>query len=100
MRYSHLAPAHKAAAVAKLTAALTTPAAAVPVAAVGADDRAVARTVSGTQAAPDPARFRHVFSGRQTPAKQKYLETQRHGEWRRGELNPRPKVIHRKPLHA
>lgn len=28
------------------------------------------------------------------------LENKRDGKWRRGELNPRPKVIRRKPLHA
>jgi len=100
MRYSHLAPAHKAAAVEKLAAALMTKAPVMALAAASADDLATVRTESGAKSAPDPARFRHVFSGRQTPAKQKYLANQRDGEWRRGELNPRPKVIHRKSLHA
>jgi hypothetical protein len=37
--------------------------------------------------AADPARFRHAPSGRQTPAKRKYVEGRRVGEWRRGESN-------------
>jgi len=100
MRYSHLAPAHKAAAVAKLAAALQAPAVPEPAAAVGGEGMTPVGNGSRPKTAPDPARFRHVFSGRQTPAKQEYLKNQRDGEWRRGELNPRPKVIHRKPLHA
>lgn len=85
MRYSHLAPAHKAAAVAKLAAALTTPREepARVVAAGAASGTADAR--SDAKSAPDPARFRHVFSGRQTPAKQKYLENQRDGKWTRSQ---------------
>ena len=35
----------------------------------------------------DPARFRHAPSGRQTPAKRKYVERRRLGEWRLGESN-------------
>ncbi len=98
MRYSHLAPAHKAAAVEKLGAALQAPAPAVPVGIAAA---------AGSAAAPHDAvsaanleRFRTVFSGRQTPAKREYLESQRLKRWRRGESNPRPKVIHRESLHA
>jgi hypothetical protein len=78
-RYAHLSPAHQAAAVAKLTAALTpTPEAA----------RAVAGVRSGP---PAPAKLTRL-SGRQTPAKRKYVEGRRLGEWRRGESNPRPKA--------
>ena len=73
MRYAHLAPSHVAAAVEKLDAALAPPEAA----------RAVA-------AAPKLTRFEHAASGQQTPAKRKYVEARRLGEWRRGESNPRP----------
>ncbi len=100
IRYSHLAPAHKAAAVAKLAAALTVCPEATPRVATAGAVTTVSETPARPETASDPAHFRHVFSGRQTPAKQKYLENQRDGKWRRGELNPRPKVIHRKPLHA
>ena len=85
MRYAHLSPAHKAAAVAKLTAALTAVAAEEPTV-------AVANAELPAPVPANPARFRHAPSGRQTPAKRKYLEDQRLEEWRRGESNPRPKV--------
>jgi hypothetical protein len=70
MRYSHLAPAHKAAAVEKLGAALEAPAPELPV--------GIAATAGGAAAPHDAVssasleRFRNVFSGRQTPAKREY----------------------------
>jgi hypothetical protein len=76
-RYAHLSPAaHKAAAVAKLGAALTAPA--EPVRAV---------VTAGSRPGSDAllTRFEHAPSGRQTPAKRKYVEGRRLGEWRRGE---------------
>jgi integrase len=89
MRYAHLSPTHKAAAVAKLEAALAPPAAEAAAAAGGAAD--------GPRSVEDPERFRPVPSGRQTPAKRKYVADQRLREWRRGESNPRPKA-HPRPL--
>jgi integrase len=79
MRYSHLAPAHKAAAVEKLGAALT-PSTIEPPMTIAA---------TGTDVTPDAnlERFRNVFSGRQTPAKREYLANQRVKRWRRGESN-------------
>jgi hypothetical protein len=80
LRYSHLAPAHKAAAVSRLTDALAHETIVEPVTAA-----------AGAPAPPpaaDPARFEHAPSGRQTPAKRKYVEGRRLGKWRRGESNP------------
>jgi integrase len=74
VRYAHLSPAHKVAAVAKLSAAL----AAVPVAAPA---QAAVNAPEASRAPADPARFRHAVSGRQTPAKRKYLEDRRLGKW-------------------
>src|SRR5262249_53611028 len=48
--------------------------------------------VTPAQTAPELTRFEHAPSGRQTPAKRKYVEDRRLGEWRRGESNPRPKA--------
>jgi hypothetical protein len=77
-RYAHLSPAHKAAAVAKLMTAL----------APGAEPvRAVVAAGSRPPTAPELTRFEHAPSGRQTPAKRKYVEGRRRGEWRRGESN-------------
>jgi hypothetical protein len=66
MRYSHLAPAHKAAAVAKLAAALQLRSEALPQVAAAGTVLGSAEARSEPKAAPDPARFRHVFFGRQT----------------------------------
>ena len=91
MRYSHLAPAHKAAAVEKLAAALDAGRVAMPEpqrAAVGGAP--ALREATADRATPE--RSRHVFSGRQSPAKREYLQSQPVNEWRRGESNPRPKV--------
>src|SRR5262249_44287565 len=77
--YAHLSPAHQAAAVAKLTAALTPTSEAA---------RAVASAQSSPAAPPKLTRFEHAPSGRQTPAKRKYVEGRRLGEGRRGESNP------------
>jgi hypothetical protein len=88
MRYAHLSPAHQAAAVAKLGAALT----AVPEAA-----RAAA---NASPTVPNLERSWTVFSGPQTAAKRKYLEDHRLGKWRRGESNPRPKAHPRANLRA
>jgi integrase-like protein len=101
LRYSHLAPAHKASAVEKLTAALAVPETPVEVA-------AAAGGPAPTPAAPAPTaapgeeltRSRHAVSGRQTPAKREYLQGQRLGKWRRGESNPRPKARPRATLRA
>jgi integrase len=98
VRYSHLAPAHKAAAVEKLAAALER----------FGDDAKAAKSASGAGLAAPPApksganleRSWNVFSGRQTLAKKKYVEEQRLKEWRRGESNPRPKVHPRARLRA
>ena len=103
LRYSHLAPAHKASAVEKLTAAL-----AAPVAPAQAAVAAAAGGPSPTSAAPAPTaapgeeltRSRHAVSGRQTPAKREYLQGRRLGQWRRGESNPRPKVHPRAHLRV
>src|SRR5262249_12216144 len=38
--------------------------------------------------APGPTRFEHAPGGRQTPAKRKYVEDRRLGEWRRGGIEP------------
>ena len=64
-RYAHLSPAHKAAAVAKLGAALTAPTEPV---------RAVATAGSRPGSGAPLTRFEHAPSGRQTPAKRKYVE--------------------------
>jgi hypothetical protein len=77
-RYAHLSPAHQAAAVAKLTAALTPTSEAA---------RAVASVPSSPAAPSKLTRFEHAPSGRQTPAKRKYVAGRRLGEWRRGESN-------------
>src|SRR5262245_43735285 len=61
-RYAHLSPAHKAAAVAKLGAALTAPAEPV---------RAVVTAGSRPGSDAPLTRFEHAPSGRQTPAKRK-----------------------------
>ena len=101
MRYSHLAPAHEAAAVAKLAAALRT-VLAVATPAVGGQwgpPRADGRVLSPSNCAQFgtfPARF---LWGQPPPSKSIYKFVDL-GKWRRGELNPRPKVIHRKSLHA
>ncbi len=95
IRYSHLAPAHKAAAVEKLAATLeraeNAPAASAAAASEGR---------RGSAPAADLERSWNVFSGRQTPAKKKYVEERRLAKWRRGESNPRPKVHPRSPLRA
>jgi integrase len=93
LRYSHLAPAHKATAVARLTEALAPVTVVEPAA-------AVAGGPATPPPAADPERFRHAPSGRQTPAKRKYVEGRRLGEWRRGESNPRPKVHPRARLRV
>jgi integrase len=80
-RYAHLSPAHMVAAVAKLAAALEAPAPSAEA------TRAVVNAPAEPPPAADPARFRHAPSGRQTPAKRKYVEGHRLGEWRRGESN-------------
>src|SRR5262249_7071879 len=87
MRYSHLAPAHKAAGVEKPALALEqTPA-------IATSARATANTPGPgparllTAPGTDLERFRNVFSGRQTPAKREYLQGRRVGKWRRGESN-------------
>jgi hypothetical protein len=80
LRYSHLAPAHKATAVARLTDALAPGPISEPAA-------AAAGAPVPPPSAADPERFRHAPSGRQTPAKRKYVEGPRLGEWRRGESN-------------
>ena len=90
-RYAHLSPAHKAAAVAKLMTAL----------APGAEPvRAVVTAGSRPGSDAPLTRFEHAPSGRQTPAKRKYVEGRRLGEWRRGESNPRPKVHPRARLRV
>ena len=81
LRYSHVAPAHKATAVARLTEALAPGPIGEP-AAVAAGAR------MPPPSAADPERFRNVPSGRQTPAKREYLRSRRLGQWRRGESNP------------
>ncbi len=73
-------PCVQAAAVAKLAAALADPRTADPAAAVAGSSVELPAAGIGAKAAPDPARFRHVFSGRQTPAKQKYLS--RSARWK------------------
>jgi integrase len=90
-RYAHLSPAHKAAAVAKLTTALAP--AAEPV-------RTAVAAGSRPSTATEVTRFEHAPRGRQTPAKRKYVESRRVGEWRRGESNPRPKVHPRARLRV
>jgi integrase len=92
-RYAHLSPAHKATAVAKLSAAL----AAAPAA---ESARAVAHAAPVAAPPPNLERNWNVVSGRQTPAKREYLRNQRVGEWRRGESNPRPKVHPRTRLRV
>ena len=98
MRYSHLAPAHKAAAVEKLAAAMERSRDTTERRKAASD----AALEQGRKRAPaaDLERNWNVFSGRQTPAKKKYLENQRLGEWRRGESNPRPKVHPRAHLRV
>jgi integrase len=98
MRYSHLAPAHKAAAVEKLAAALER-------FADGTEDAKAAPRMAfeaGSRVKPSAnlERSWNVFSGRQTPAKREYLQSQQLGEWRRGESNPRPKVHPRARLRV
>src|SRR5262249_21148176 len=78
-RYAHLSPGHKAGAVAKLEAALASPPAEPAVAVAGT-----------TPTRPQPTNLERNWnapSGRQTPAKRKYVEGRRLGEWRRGESN-------------
>ena len=77
LRYSHLAPAHKATAVARLAEALASGPIVEP-----------ATAVAGAPAplpAADPERFRNAPSGRQTPAKRKYVAGRRLGEWTRSQ---------------
>jgi integrase len=94
-RYAHLSRAHTAAAMARLSERLTLPETAPTEPAV-----AVAGTVRAPATEPDLERNWNVTSGRQTPAKRKYLESRRLGEWRRGESNPRPKVHPRARLRV
>src|SRR5262245_8019347 len=82
LRYSHLALAHKATAVARLTEALAPGPLNEPAA-------AAAGTSAPPPSAVDPERFRNVPTGRQSPAKRKYAESRRVGEWRRGGIEPR-----------
>src|SRR5262249_52977267 len=77
-RYAHLSRAHQAAAVERLTAALAPPSEA---------SRAIADTPQAPPAPTQLTRFEHARSGRQTPAKRKYVAGRRLGEWRRGESN-------------
>jgi len=124
MRYSHLAPAHKAAAVEKLAAALDrsqeAPGRVIrasggrslseattnlersedPSAGRLETSGAASRATSRPESRPNLERSWTVFSGRQTPAKKKFVEDQRLEEWRRGESNPRPKVRPRTRLRA
>ena len=97
LRYSHLAPAHKAGAVEKLGTALAAPS---PVAVAATADNGLGPAAKPTPPRAEPARFRHAVSGRQTPAKREYLAGRRVDEWRRGESNPRPKVRPRARLRA
>ena len=94
-RYAHLSPAHTAAAMARLSERLTPPE--TPTAAPAA---AVAGTERTPAIGPNLERNWNETSGRQTPAKRKYLEGHRLGEWRRGESNPRPKVHPRARLRV
>jgi hypothetical protein len=94
MRYSHLAPAHKAKAVRQLGDALEQ-------IQQGPSDRQ-AEAATGPQTATNLAHFRHVLvvkSGRglsvigpKTASNQQDNTDQ--NWWRRGESNPRPKVFH------
>jgi hypothetical protein len=94
MRYSHLAPAHKAKAVQQLGDALEQ-------IQQGPLDRQ-AEAATGAQTATNLARFRHVLvvkSGRGLavigPKKEQNQQiTADQDWWRRGESNPRPKVFH------
>src|SRR5262249_6205097 len=75
-RYAHLSPAHKAAAVAKLMTAL----------APGPERvRAVVAAGWRPPTAPELTRFEHAPSGRQAPAKRKYVEDRRLREWTRSQ---------------
>jgi Phage integrase family len=90
-RYAHLSPAHQAAAVARLSGALAP------------SPEAAHAGAGAALPAPPPGkltRFEHAPSGRQTPAKRKYVEGRRLGKWRRGESNPRPKVHPRARLRV
>ena len=94
MRYSHLAPAHKAKAVQQLGDALE------QIAQAPLDQRTEAAMPAQTP--PNLAHFRHVLvvkSGRglsvivpKTQSNQQVNTDQE--SWRRGESNPRPKVFH------
>jgi integrase len=94
-RYAHLSRAHTAAAMDRLSERLAqpeTPSAARAVAVMGA--------ARAPATGPDLERNWNAIGGRQTPAKRDYLRSQRVGEWRRGESNPRPKVHPRARLRV
>src|SRR5262249_57346569 len=70
-RYAHLSRAHQAAAVERLTAAL---------APLSEASRAIANTPEALPAPTKLTRFEHAPSGRQTPAKRKYVAGRRPGD--------------------
>jgi hypothetical protein len=85
-----------AAAVEKIEAALAPADEFHEAAAAGAGPDGSTTPAPAVAAAREVTRFEHAVSGRQTPAKRKYVEDQRLEKWRRGESNPRPKPETRK----
>jgi len=94
-RYAHLSQAHTAAAMARLSERLAQPEPPTVTPAV-----AVAGVARAPATVPNLEQNWNATSGRQTAAKREYLRSQRVGEWRRGESNPRPKVHPRARLRV
>jgi len=91
LRYSHLAPAHKAKAVEKLGEALEK---------ITADQKVLRAGETQEGQAPalavNLAQNRNIFMERKGRGLALAQENQGVEWWRRGESNPRPKVIHQK----
>jgi integrase len=103
LRYSHLAPAHKAKAMDKLGCVLEKLTKAEKV-----ETEAELKAENAPALAANMAQIRNVFlvrSGRGLavvqPKSEESQDVNRSGNWwRRGESNPRPKILRRKRLHA
>ena len=95
LRYSHLAHAHKAKAVEKLGEALE------KITAVQKDKKAgVAQEEQTPALAVNLAQNRNILLVRKGRGLALAQENQPVKWWRRGESNPRPKVLHQIRLHA
>ncbi len=95
LRYSHLAPAHKAKAVERLGQVLD------EITSAQKSQKVEENREENTPAlAANLAQIRNIFLVRKGRGLALAQENQEVSWWRRGELNPRPKILRQKRLHA